>query len=59
MKKIIIIVSFFILLSSCYKEEIKQNENKTISWSIQTWSILEETNTWSIQKSSNKKELIK
>lgn len=59
MKKIIIIVSFFILLSSCYKEEIKQNENKTISWSIQTWSILEETNTWSIQESSNKKELIK
>lgn len=44
MKKIIIIISFFILLSSCYKEEIKQNENKTISWSVQTWSILEETN---------------
>jgi len=64
MKKLLISIFLFFLITSCWKNELwmnieKNNENKTISWSVQTWSILEETNTWSIQESSNKKELIK
>ena len=64
MKKLLISIFLFFVITSCWKNELwmnieKNNENNTISWSVQTWSILEETNTWSIQESSNKKELIK